>query len=383
MAGKKIRRKHKFRENFELSEDRQKEYQGIYDKLVKDYLGDKAITRRALQDAMLQKAIDGCSRAYWQKLKTAVVYVQATMEGGAYKKYARELHLVEYPEDKVPEKSGKADSKVVKEIEVKQRDKIFNYFNVKINEIDKRLDDLENPLSDRQFDKLEKEKHSQQAVLAVAKICEMTGCRVEEAFKARFDDEGNLFIEGGKKRADRGSDRTLKLKMTPLERMELKVLIGRLEESPIDLGAIQKRFMRGASKALYRTNAENLPTLKSFRHQFASNLKVAIRDGSLSKAEAAYILGHQSEDSINVYGSSKTANGAGLKVEPAEGTEAEIEQVRAPSEELMKEVERLKELPIGKMSENIFNDARDNLSQNIKENNVARQSPSSTAIDFK
>ena len=49
-----------------------------------------------------------------------------------------------------------------------------------------------------------------------------------------------------------------------------------------------------------------MPTLYSWRHQLGADLKAS----KLNRVLAAYIMGHQSTESVNAYGNSKTGNSA-------------------------------------------------------------------------
>ncbi|EPG3483471.1 TPA: site-specific integrase, partial [Pseudomonas aeruginosa] len=68
------------------------------------------------------------------------------------------------------------------------------------------------------------------------------------------------------------------------------------------------------------------PTLKSFRHQLGSNLKAS---GESDEA-IAYMMGHQSIESISVYGNRRSGAGHKLHIRPAQ--DADLSKVRQPKQ---------------------------------------------------
>ena len=65
-------------------------------------------------------------------------------------------------------------------------------------------------------------------------------------------------------------------------------------------------------------------TMKSFRHQLGSNLKAS---GESDEA-IAYMMGHQSTESISVYGNRRSGAGHKLHIRPAQ--DADLSKVRQP-----------------------------------------------------
>lgn len=79
---------------------------------------------------------------------------------------------------------------------------------------------------------------------------------------------------------------------------------------------IQDRLARHC-KALWPARKHH-PSLYSWRHQMGTKLKAS----GLDRRSVAYIMGHQSTDSVNRYGNrSAKAGGPPLCVEPAEGAD--------------------------------------------------------------
>ncbi|MHC5350488.1 site-specific integrase [Metapseudomonas furukawaii] len=132
-----------------------------------------------------------------------------------------------------------------------------------------------------------------------------------------------VHIVGGKKNAkrDRGADRTLEIEDSG-ELGIVKWAAERLRESPRTNTAIRDRLRVECRKLWPRRKSH--PTLKSFRHQLGSALKAS----GESPVQLAYIMGHQSIDSIAVYGDRRAGQGMTVYVRPAPGTD--LSKIRHP-----------------------------------------------------
>lgn len=130
-------------------------------------------------------------------------------------------------------------------------------------------------------------------------------------------------IIGGKKSEslDRGEDRTL-----VIENPEVLKAIAEaaqwMSNCPRTNSAIRDS-LRKECRTLWPRRKRH-PTLKSFRHQLGSNLKAS----GESDESLAYIMGHQSTDSINVYGDRRSGAGRTVYVRAAAG--ADLSKVRKP-----------------------------------------------------
>jgi hypothetical protein len=132
-------------------------------------------------------------------------------------------------------------------------------------------------------------------------------------------------IIGGKKaeKLERGADRTLVIEHPEM----LKAITEAakwMSNCPRTNSAIRDR-LRKECRTLWPRRKQH-PTLKSFRHQLGSNLKAS----GESDESLAYIMGHQSTDSINVYGDRRS--GAGRTVYVRAFTGAVLSKVRKPKE---------------------------------------------------
>lgn len=137
--------------------------------------------------------------------------------------------------------------------------------------------------------------------------------------------QGNqVSIIGGKKSAPlhRGADRTLTIE-TPYVLKSITVAAQWMSECKRTNTAIRDR-LRKECRALWPRRTKH-PTLKSFRHQMGSNLKAS----GESDETVAYIMGHQSTESVSVYGNRRSGGGHPLYIRAA--ATADLSKVRKPT----------------------------------------------------
>lgn len=87
-----------------------------------------------------------------------------------------------------------------------------------------------------------------------------------------------------------------------------------------NVGAIQDRIYTAGRRLWPQRKA--WPSLYSWRHQLGSDLKAS----GLSRVEIAYVMGHQSTESVEQYGNRKTAKAGAVLPRAPEG--ADFSQVR-------------------------------------------------------
>lgn len=133
----------------------------------------------------------------------------------------------------------------------------------------------------------------------------------------------HVHIIGGKKSAPlhRGADRTLAIDNPKVLHL-VKQAASWMGNCPRTNTAIRDR-LRKECRALWSRRKQH-PTLKSFRHQLGSNLKAS----GESAETLAYIMGHQSTDSISIYGNRRSGEGRKLHIRPAEGSD--LSKIRKP-----------------------------------------------------
>lgn len=134
-----------------------------------------------------------------------------------------------------------------------------------------------------------------------------------------------VHIIGGKKSddLDRGADRTLLIK-DPAVLQAVTDAARWMSIYPRSNAAIRDR-LRKECRALWPRRKQH-PTLKSFRHQLGSNLKAS---GESDEA-LAYMMGHQTIESISVYGDRRSGARHKLYIRPADG--ADLSRIRQPKQ---------------------------------------------------
>jgi integrase len=150
-----------------------------------------------------------------------------------------------------------------------------------------------------------------------------TGARPCELSKIVVDD-GEIFIEGAKKteKGNRGADRVI-VGITDDLVSDVSSFIGTLKESNKSMDAIRVSIYK-AVKELFPKDKKTI-SLYTIRHQFGANLKAS----NMSRIEMAYIMGHQSTESISTYGNKKQGVADWIVVKPANS--ADLTQVRDKS----------------------------------------------------
>lgn len=137
--------------------------------------------------------------------------------------------------------------------------------------------------------------------------------------------DGNVVhIIGGKKtsKGDRGADRSLVIEHPKLLRL-IRWSAKRMAKCERSNAAIRDRLRLECRKLWPRRKRH--PTLYSFRHQLGSNLKASGEDAKT----LAYIMGHQSIKSIEVYGDRRSGEGHRVHVRPA--ADADFSKIRQPT----------------------------------------------------
>ncbi len=151
------------------------------------------------------------------------------------------------------------------------------------------------------------EERGDRAALAALEVVRLTGCRPAEIASVRVEGD-RVRITGAKSRDDRGiAERVLQVE--PLQAAWIQRAIAALREaSPggdvsAEVGRVQDRVAR-AGQVLWPRRAAT-PTLYSWRHQMGADLKA----GGMGRREVAYVMGHRSTQSVNVYGDRRQASG--------------------------------------------------------------------------
>lgn len=323
-----------------MNETTFKKQKARYDKLVRKHIGNPDdVTPQKLANALVAEAREGVSKSSWYGLKSAVKAVQASQ---GYDKAVEKMDKVKWPKDGINKKSQYC-KKVPKD----------------------------------DYLKLMKAAKGDVLVQSALVLAKFTGMRPEEMHNCAFDEATNTINVIGAKKSDvlqRGADRLIKVDDDIAQ--YVGVAIGNLKSTTKEV--ISHRMKRLTKKTFPRRKSP--PTLKSFRHQMGSDLKLLVKQGKMEVKEAAYILGHQSADSMNKYGDVRSASD-GLKI----SIDGDPANIRTPSADLEDAIDRC--TPAELMdSNNDWEAGRKKLEsekpQNTKENAVARHSPDEQSLDI-
>lgn len=158
-------------------------------------------------------------------------------------------------------------------------------------------------------------------------LAEQLGVRPVEMLKLRVDVErGQVHVEGAKKSGGlRGADRILTLPDDQRVRKNIAAAVRVIQRSESKkegaVHRIQSRLDRLSRKLWPRRQAR--PSLYTFRHQMGGTLKKM----GLDRRAIAYVMGHQSTKSLEVYGDRRSGSSGGVGIKLT-GQEAQAFQGR-------------------------------------------------------
>jgi len=152
-------------------------------------------------------------------------------------------------------------------------------------------------------------QNNDKALLAMFEIARILGCRPIEMLSLQLGRNNEVFIDGAKKTENglRGLDRTVILTDHQYDIIERchSVLHEELHTRRLNKSQFIKRLQRRldtVTKKIWPRRKHRI-TLYSYRHLMGSDLKASGK----SRVEIATIMGHQSVDSIDVYGNKSTS----------------------------------------------------------------------------
>lgn len=249
-------------------------------------LVDKGIkpTEKTIRQALLACSVE-YRPAYWRRLRCAIV-TQQTIAG--FTKTAASIKLLRNP---VTIPDAIAVLKAKKKPKQKRVKTVKKEEHFKLKKHLQRKKDL--------------------AVLAAIETVRILGCRPAEMMGIKMMGNNTVFITGAKKRDDglRGLDRTLIVSEADYNTLSRArgALFDEIHHNTKNgsehraMHRIQHRLAT-ATKTLW-PNRKHQITLYSYRHLMGSDLKAS----GLKREEIAAIMGHQSVDSVDVYGSRQTS----------------------------------------------------------------------------
>lgn len=147
-----------------------------------------------------------------------------------------------------------------------------------------------------------------------ARPCELGGIRVI----------GNRILIPGAKRSHgglRGADRILEASTDYCS--WVRNAVGAFHSEPKSLDAI-RMGIRAVAKQVF--GEKKAPSMYTLRHQFGANLKAT----GMSRKAMAYIMGHQSTDSLARYGNKRWGRAEAIQVRPA--VDADMSNIRKTHE---------------------------------------------------
>ena len=232
----------------------------------------------------LADALKACASeyrpAYWRKLRSAIAYDQ---ERQGFNKAAERVRETKRPEGATPARQRRA-----KGVTLADSQTIISHL---------------------------RERGDQQAWAAVT-LARWTGARPAE-MPAMTMAGDQIVIEGAKKShgGKRGADRVVSLS-DPVALAEVREAVAVLAGA--EMGPIQDRISRAGRQLWPQRKA--VPSLYSWRHQVGSDLKAS----GLDRKAVAYLMGHQSTESVEVYGRRNRGGKSPLQV----GQGADLANVR-------------------------------------------------------
>lgn len=290
-----------------MNKKTQEDYIKLASHFYKTKLSGDDITPKKITDALINNAGD-YRPAYWRKLRNALAYDQ-TVKG--FKKSADRINETKNP-------LTKPDAPVMLKRKIKPKQKrVKSVNNDDLNKVINKLGDTDNE------------------VRAALLIAYYVGCRPAEMLGIKVISDTEIFIKGAKgtEQGDRGLDRKLTLEPSQVKSIENAVncllsgeIRGNAKGSKTDvIHRIQSRLATLTKSVFPRRKAQM--TLYSFRHQLGSNLKAS----GLDRVSIAYMMGHQSTSSVDVYGDKRSTNGK-IAIAPAVGLEEQKAVVRVNHE---------------------------------------------------
>ena len=269
-----------------MNEKTQSDYKKLAAHFYKNKLNGEQPTPKRIADALKACASD-YRPAYWRKLRNALAFDQSDK---GYKDAAERINKTQNPITKDGSKLDvKPKQKRIKSINSEDEEKLVAEFV----------------------------KNDDRQSWAAIMLTKHLGARPSEFAEIRVIGD-KVFISGAKKSHGnlRGADRQLTLNAKELG--IVKAALGFLKNA--NVGAVQDRI-RAAGKRLW-PQRKSVPSLYSWRHQLGSDLKAS----GLNRTDVAYIMGHQSTASVNVYGNKKT--GSGARSLPMPLSDADLSNIR-------------------------------------------------------
>ena len=268
------------------------DYISIAENFIRRYVGEP-VTPKAITDALIARA--GEYRPdYWRRLRKGLEVQQREL---GYDKAAARIAATKNPitRTKQTRKAIKPKQQRVRSVKPEDTERLIN----------------------------EATRQGLHELAAALYVVAETGARPAELPGITMTDDGVITIVGVKKIADsddqkgRGADRTLKYQG---DMDNMKAALSWMRNA--DVPKLQQQ-VRTLSRQVWPTRKWH-PSFYSWRHQMGSNLK----SSGFSREAIAYVMGHQSVESVDKYGNRRSAKG---RVPVVPDDSADLSQVRDPA----------------------------------------------------
>lgn len=270
------------------------EYRRLAEHFYKQRLSDEPPSPKRITDALV--ACAGEYRpAYWRRLRCALALDQ--QEKG-YKQAAERIKGTINP--MTTDAHGPLDKGLRGVVPAKQR----RAKSITPEDAQRLSDEVAARISAAEGT----EKIRWQELMAALYIAGQLGVRPSEMSSLRFDQAaGTVHVTGAKKSGERGADRVLRMPSGAEATWRSLAAAAKLLRGMDNQGMhrIQSRLERFTRKLWPRRAVR--PTLYTFRHKMGSALKAS----GVSRAAIAYVMGHQSTKSVEVYGDRRAAKRSG------------------------------------------------------------------------
>lgn len=270
----------------ELKSSTRDDYARLAKHFYKARLNGQPPSPKRIRDALRQAAVEW-RPDYWRRMRNALMYDQVSR---GYYDNAASIQAIRNPV---------TCPQTAKDRELRES------VNGKPGKRQQRVEQIsDDDLNNLYGEVIDRKDMGLGAAIMLAKT---TGVRPAEMLNIQCLSDNVIFVPGAKKTAagDRGLDRYIEL--TPQDWQNVRSSVKHLRSiDPGKAGTMRKLQdrLRTATKALW-PRRKRLPTLYSFRYAMGSELKAS----GLSRREVAYLMGHQSEQSVDRYGDRRSGSG--------------------------------------------------------------------------
>lgn len=263
------------------------DYRKLASHFYSSRLNGQPPTPKRVRDALRLAAVDW-SLDYWRRVRNALMYDQVA---AGYYENGEMIEAIKNPV---------SCPKTGKDLELRAS------VNGKPGKRQKRVKKVSEDDLGKLWQDINEQRGDNEVAAAIA-ITKLTGARPAEMLGIECLAGNLIFIPGAKKTeaGDRGLDRYIELSPDAWRKVKLSVDV-LAAATPGQAGTMHKvqDRIRTATKRLWPRRKSH-PTLYTWRYEMGSELKAS----GLSRREVAYLMGHQSEQSVDRYGDRRSGSG--------------------------------------------------------------------------